>query len=74
MTRRFVPVALAGTLLILGLLPLVTDIPVPWVLGFAAFVLGLVVLSIAVVRLIELQVRARSARRRSGSEPERPEF
>jgi hypothetical protein len=47
MTGRFVAVVLAGSLLILGLLPLATDIPVPSMLGFAAFVLGIVALPIA---------------------------
>jgi heme A synthase len=74
MARRFVPVVLAGNLLILGLLPLATDVPAPWALGLAAFVIGLVALPVAVVRLIGDDVRPRSARRRFGRAPERPEL
>jgi hypothetical protein len=71
MARRYTAVVLTGNLLILGLLPLISDIAVPTPLGLAAFAIGLVSFPAAVAWTVR---RDNSAQRRFGRAPERPEL
>jgi hypothetical protein len=74
MARRYLAVVLTGNLLILGLLPLISDTPVPPPLGLVTFAIGLISFPAAVAWTVRRDARQRSSRRRFGRSPERPEL
>ena len=73
MARRYAAVITTGNRLVLGALPLISDIPIPTPFGLAVFAIGLISLPFAIAWTVRRDARHRSAQRRFGRAPERPE-